>query len=174
MYRTCVSDGRQQDLERLDAALLALRRLTSSPGPRAPLPHEGGQVEVSTMLVVDAVARVGAARCSVGDVAEALTVTHSTASRLVERAARAGMVSRSRDPHEARRALLSLTPAGERLQEAATRFRTHRLATVTADWSAEDVAALARLLERFAVTALPHLVPSTRVGTPDPPERSTP
>jgi len=154
-----MSRAREEDLLRLDAALLALRRLTSTPSQ--PLEHDGVAIEMSTMLVVDAIARRDR-DCSVGDVAEVLTVTHSTASRLVDRAALAGMVSRSRDPHEGRRTNLTLTTAGEGLHAAATRFRTQRLAAVTEEWSAADLASLAHLLDRFAQTALPHLVPSTQ------------
>ncbi len=110
------------------------------------------------MLVVDAIARVGNGDgCSVGDVAEAVTVAHSTASRLVDRAVRAGMVTRTRDAAEARRAVLRLTPAGERLQASATEFRQRQLAEVTSGWSAGDVTVLSTLLQRFASDAQPRL-----------------
>lgn len=158
MYGTCMTGTIGDDLLRLDAALLTLRRLTSAPTARPVRDHDGSPVEVSTMLVVDAVARYDQDRgCSIQHVAQALTVAHSTASRLVERAVRAGVLTRSRDAAQRRRTLLRLTDAGRALQTEATSFRTGRLAAVTADWSSADVAALAELVERFARDAQPHL-----------------
>ena len=119
------------------------------------------------MLVVDALARSEtrtAGGASVGQVAAALQVAHSTASRLVERAVQAGMVHRTRADDDPRRALLRLTPAGEELQQTAIRFRTDRLAALTYNWAAEDVHTLANLLERFA----------RAVQSPTPPDPATP
>lgn len=165
MYHTYVTHSREDDLARLDAALLGLRRLTSAPTVRSALEHEGGRVEVSTMLVVDALARQAGVDASVGSVAEALSVAHSTASRLVERAVEAGMVQRGRDPRQSQRTVLSLTASGRRLQAEAVRFRTAFLAAVTDDWSATDVAELAGHLERFAA-AVHHHLPDTRGRRP--------
>ncbi|GAA4890694.1 hypothetical protein GCM10025789_04050 [Tessaracoccus lubricantis] len=150
--------ARHDDLIRLDAALLALRRLTSAPPALPGLDQDGSPVEVSTMLVADAIAR--SARedgCSINDVAQALTVAHSTASRLVDRAVRAGVVTRNRDADQRRRAVLRLTDGGRRLHAEAVAFRTGRLAAVTAEWSPTDVATLTELVERFAADAHPHL-----------------
>lgn len=154
MYGTSMSAERQENLDRLDAALLSLRRLVEVPGGRPALAHGGQAVEISTVLVTDAVARHRSEgrgdACSIGDVADALQVAHSTASRLVDRAAKAGMVARDRDPVDPRRTRLTLTAAGARLQQEAVRFRTGRLATALGDWSTEDVATLRGLLERFS------------------------
>ena len=109
------------------------------------------RVEISTVLVVDAVARSDAVQeCSISNVAETLHVAHSTASRLVERAARAGMLHRGRSTTDPRRTVLSLTAAGWRLQREAIGFRTGRLDALVSDWSAGDVTTFTRLLERFA------------------------
>jgi DNA-binding MarR family transcriptional regulator len=75
---------------------------------------------------------------------------HSTASRLVDRAVRAGMITRHRALADPRRTVLALTREGLRLQREAVHFRTGRLADMLADWSASEVATFARLLERFA------------------------
>lgn len=150
------------DLERLDVALLALRRLVDAPGPS--LSHGEDRIEVSTMLVVDAITRSSAQQGTVGEVAETLQVAHSTASRLVDRAARAGMLVRTRADEDARRTRLVLTDAGRALQREAVGFRTQRLAEIVTDWPAADVAALAALLHRFATDAI-------RPQTPRPPAR---
>jgi DNA-binding MarR family transcriptional regulator len=164
MYHTYMSE-RESDLRRLDAALLALRRLTSAPTPHALRERRGPDVEVSTMLVVDAVARCDHDRgCSIQDVAQALTVAHSTASRLVDRAVRAGMLTRARDGDHGpgRRTVLRLTTSGAQLQIRAVGYRTGLLAAVTADWSPADIGALTGLMERFAADAHPHLCPTGR------------
>lgn len=147
------------DLARLDAALLDLRRWAEPPGgtrANASVAHGEGRIEVSTLLVVHALARrdsAGDRELSVGHIAEALHVAHSTASRLVDRAVRAGMVLRERSTEDPRRAVLSLTEAGRELQDQAVRFRVGRLEAVLADWSATDVITFTRLLERFANAA---------------------
>jgi len=142
------------ELERLDAALLALRRFTQAPSTTdrgTKSSHGSNRVEISTVLVVDAVARWDpAGDCSIGDVAGALQVAHSTASRFVERAVQVGMIRRGRSSADPRRTVLSLTVAGWRLQREAVGFRTGRLEGLLADWSATDVTAFTTLLERFA------------------------
>lgn len=155
MYHTSMTD----ELERLDAALLHLRRFLDAPRAAdrvSSVAHGEGRVEISTLLVVDAIARrsddLG---CCVGQVAESLHVAPSTASRLVERAVRAGMVLSDRSTSDPRRAVLRLTDAGSELQQHAVRFRTGRLAELMADWSTADVSTFTRLLELFAAAAHP-------------------
>jgi DNA-binding MarR family transcriptional regulator len=145
MYRTCMS---ADALAQIDAALLALRRFVEPP---AVVDHEGRRVEVSTVLVLDALSDVGQA--TVTDVAEHLSIAHSTASRLVTRAVEAGMVSRQPSRHDSRAAVLEATPAGRRLHRAASRFRRQRLEHTLQSWSERDRAQLANLLRRFT-TAL--------------------
>lgn len=148
------------DLARLDAALLDLRRFIEAPTGTSgdpDLSHRDSRVELSTVLVVDAVARSDPARdCTIGRVADALHVAHSTASRLVDRAQRAGMVRSGRSATDPRRSVVALTPAGRRLQRDAVGYRTGRLAGLLADWPAADVAAFAGLLERFARSTHAH------------------
>jgi DNA-binding MarR family transcriptional regulator len=142
-------------LDQLDSALLSLRRFASPELARPRISHAGADVELSTMLVVDAIDRGGRSEVSVRQVAEALQVAPSTASRLVERAVRAGMIASTTSAHDPRRRVLHLTVDGRRLQRAARRHRTQRLADATADWSRDDLARLADLLDRFARTVHP-------------------
>ncbi len=139
----------QADLVRLDRALLRLRRIWDAP---AGIPQEGAVVEGSTLLVCLAVDERGG-EADVGQVATALAVVHSTASRLVGRATEAGMVERGSAASDPRRAAIRLTDAGARLVAASRDFRAARLATITADWPDRDVGALADLLDRFATAA---------------------
>ena len=148
----------REELLQLDRALLRLRRIWDAP---AGIEHEGAVVGGSTLLVCLAVDEHGGAT-AVAEVAAALGVTPSTASRLVTRATDAGMVLRDTSDADPRRASLRLTGSGVRLVQASREFRTGLLARFTADWPADDLASLAALLGRFAaaVAAAPRPGPS--------------
>lgn len=139
--------------DRLDRALLDLRRFWAAPDavPDAALGAPARPVEMSTLLVVDAVrAGAGAGEVTVGGVAHHLDVAPSTASRLVDRAVRAGVVAKVPGGPDRRRAGLVLTPGGVQLEARARAFRERRLAALLEGWSAQDTATLAELLGRLA------------------------
>lgn len=145
----------------MDEALVRLRRLWTA--SRSAVHDDLGQrVEMSSVLVVEACGRAsGAGEVTVGHVAEFLDVEHSTASRLVERAARSGLVQRSSSAVDARRVALVLTEAGQDMRRRATAARLGWLGLVLRGWSAEEVATLGQLLPRFA--------DAVAEGTPEPP-----
>jgi DNA-binding MarR family transcriptional regulator len=144
------AEDARRDLERLDDALLRLRRLWSTPPPSLVLESgDGTQVTLSSVLVVEACAR-GGGEVGVGDVARFLEVEHSTASRLVDRAVRAGLVTRGPSAADARRVALTLTASGEQVRERAVGFRLAWLGRVVGGWSGPELAALAEGLSRFA------------------------
>jgi DNA-binding MarR family transcriptional regulator len=159
---TVILDDGTSDIERVDRALLRLRRMWDAP---TGVPHEGGVVEGSTLLVCLAVADASS-EVGINEVTRALGVVHSTASRLVARAVEAGMVDRAVSGADPRRALLTLTAAGTRLVQASRQYRASRLRHMLAGWSDGDVADLADLLTRFAETAgrPPHAAPPTQAG----------
>jgi DNA-binding MarR family transcriptional regulator len=157
--------GTEWDVWQADDALVRLRRLWSSSHTR-PMADSDPPVEMSSVLVVEACARARA-DVTIGDVAAFADVKHSTASRLVDRAVRAGFVTRARSAADARRAVLRLTDAGRALQQRATAFRLEWLAQILADWSAHDVALFAELMHRFA-----DQVSDTGAWTPRPEPRS--
>jgi DNA-binding MarR family transcriptional regulator len=148
-----------EDLERIDQALIGLRHLWS--GPVLLQDAALGKVEMSTVWIVNAL--TGSDRqqdresMSIRDLAVALGVAHSTASRLVDRAATIGAVSRGPDAHDARVTVVTLTDSGRALAETARRFRTGYLADATGTWTAHERATFADLLTRFAhsITATP-------------------
>lgn len=133
----------------MDQALLRLRRFFDAP---AVLDDAGPRVELSTLLVLEAVARCGAPP-SVRGIAEQLGVAHSTASRLVTRAERAGMVARATSPTDKRETVIASTEVGEGFRRRATAFRLQRLIDLTQTWTREERATFARLLERFAAAS---------------------
>lgn len=159
------AQGTTSEYRRIDAALIRMRRIWAAHQPRTPLdappgepPALVGSVELSTVLVADAVHRLAAEARSrgaepevgVAAVAQDLGVAPSTASRLVDRAVATQAIERTPSSRDGRRAVLRVTPAGERLIAAATGSRLDYLGRVLDGWSVRDVATLARLLDRFA------------------------
>lgn len=144
-------------LSTLDEALLRLRRFAQAPASdRTPGPRES--IEMSTVLVVDAVEQLtssGEPAC-VGGIADRLSVTPSTASRLVERASTAGMVSRDRSEDDSRRVVIALTDSGQALAARARDYRRSRLADVLTAWPVERIDRFAQDLHDFAQASLAH------------------
>ena len=118
---------------------------------------------MSTVLVVDALSRHQRQRpgapVRIADVAERLDVAPSTASRLVDRAAKAGMLVRDADPADSRRAAPVLSPASDALCERALNFRIGYLERVLTGWAATDIETLAGLMDRFAEAVHHHGLP---------------
>lgn len=156
---------RQQGLAALDDALLRLRRVWSA--TRQGIVTEGGTpVEMSGLLVVEACARGvrDGREVTIGDVARLADVTPSTASRLVDRAQAAGLLTRAASSVDSRRTALCLTAAGVALQARAIQARRDWLTEQLADWSTTDVAQLGALLHRFADTFFDLPPPGTHVA----------
>lgn len=99
------------------------------------------------------------------DVARFADVEHSTASRLVDRAARNGLVARTPSAHDSRRTAVFLTPASRALRERAVEFRTTWLTGILDGWDAHEVRTFAALLDRFAAIVVEQGGPGS-VGAP--------
>ena len=146
-----VDEPRGEDLQALDDALVRLRRLWTASRAHV-LDDLGQRVEMSSVLVVEACARAqaGGGEASVGEVAAFLDVEPSTASRLVDRAVRAGLVGRTASEVDGRRSALVLTGTGHALRAKAVAARRGWLDDVVHDWSEPDLRSLAVALGRFA------------------------
>jgi DNA-binding MarR family transcriptional regulator len=147
------------DLGSVDSALLRLRRLWTAPRAFGRVSEGsssavGCPVDVSTVLVLEAVLHTAPTDHSGGvtvtDVAQRLDVASSTASRLVDRAVRAGVVARRQDDADGRRTVVVATREGHVLHAQAHEFRLRYLRALLADWDEREVAAFAAALERFA------------------------
>jgi DNA-binding MarR family transcriptional regulator len=145
-----VSPSPVRPLADLDRALLELRRLVNRPGYRdrllGPL---GRRIELSAVRILHAVDQA-AAPPSIGTVATTLAIDPSTASRLVDQRVTEGLLQRSPDPDDRRKAVLRLTEAGRDLLTELAASRIAMLAEVTADWSSTDIRTLDALLHRLA------------------------
>jgi DNA-binding MarR family transcriptional regulator len=141
-------------LEDLDVALVRLRRFWQRPQLKARVLTElGGGVTPSRYNVVRAVAMAEAPEPCVGDVAAALDVDASTASRFVADAVDAGLLARSTSERDRRRSRLEVTAAGRALLDRGADVRRALLGEMTAGWDEEDVARLAHLLGRLGDAA---------------------
>jgi DNA-binding MarR family transcriptional regulator len=76
---------------------------------------------------------------SLSSLAEYLGVTRPTASALVDRLVRRGLVTRTTHPRERRRLVLALTPSGTRHLQRARDVARGRLAAMLADLSPADL-----------------------------------
>jgi DNA-binding MarR family transcriptional regulator len=141
----------------IERAAFQLRRLWAKPHLlqrlREECGHEGRPIQLSSLLVIHAIAGRGQDDVTVGAVADYLDIDPSTASRLVGHAIDAGFVSRSPSPVDARRARLRLTEAGERVRGLTDEFRRTFIAELVADWTDAERREFARLLGRFAKAA---------------------
>ena len=151
--------GQDDDAAAFDEAgqaLFALIRLLGRPlGGDAPATAAGRAVELSRIMVVQAVEAAGdAARpdagVSVGAVAARLAIDPSTASRLVADALADGLLVAAPDPADARRRRLALTAAGRALAADARRYQRDTFAAATATWPDADRRAFARRFVEFA------------------------
>ena len=138
---------------RLDDAFLRLRRLWSASRQRI-IQADGGYVEMSTLLVVEACARAAQRQqlASVAGVAVFADVVPSTASRLVDRAVTAGYVQRVSPPTGQRRSALELTADGQSLHQVSLAARLRWLEHQLDGWPSGAIDDLAYLLTRFADT----------------------
>jgi DNA-binding MarR family transcriptional regulator len=69
-------------------------------------------------------------RVSIGDIAERLQIKHHSASLLVDRTVKNGLVQRDPDTSDRRRALVSLSPEGEQVLERITLANRGELVTL--------------------------------------------
>jgi DNA-binding MarR family transcriptional regulator len=138
-----------QDFDRIDASLIRMRRLLELPRK-----HKNG-VELSAVLVVDTIARRTQSGMStrIADIALALSVEPSTASRLVRSTEAAGHIQRSPSPDDPRSVILHLTPSGLDLDTSAREYRATLLSKATQQWDQDTTATFARLLDEFSRAA---------------------
>ena len=150
--------GKRGDLDRVDRALVGLRHLWS--GPLTLDDPTMGTLDMSTVWIVDALTRDEADdEVTIGELAVAIDVAHSTASRLADRAQASGAVTRRPSSRDARRVVVELTDQGRLLAATARTFRADYLDRTMAAWTSTDRSSFAELLTRFAAdvaTISPH------------------
>lgn len=107
----------------------------------------GDELEMGQVDALDLLVQHGTSRMR--DLADALRVDASTATRTVNRLVRAGLVERVPDPDDARGVRVRISDRGEELQAALAERRLHLLEQVLAGFAPDELAQLADLLERL-------------------------
>jgi len=92
-----------------------------------------------------------------GALAELVHADPSTVSRHVTLLVDRGLVRRVADEQDGRASRLVVTPAGEAVLEQMRQERNSLLASVTADWSPEELSTFTRQLHRFVRDLTDHL-----------------
>lgn len=144
----------ERDVQRLDAALVRLRRLWSSPSQA--IEADGVRIEMSSLLLLEAWAQLADhdqpdARVGIAALRAFAAVRPSTLTRLLDRAVAAGLMIRLPSDADKRRGFVTATTAGRALREQAVLLRTSWLRAQLAQWPEDEVRTLAALLERFAI-----------------------
>lgn len=148
-----------QELERLHSAMLALGGFLNRPQPDAALIAQAGvQLERALFPLMMRLALDGP--LPVGELADLAGRDYTTVSRQVSRLQALGLVRRQARDGDARVREIVLTPDGKAMGRALDRARRRLMRQWLAGWSANDIATLARLMQRLAGdarTALPGL-----------------
>jgi DNA-binding MarR family transcriptional regulator len=131
--------GRSWKEMRRGAAAAALRDYFFGAGADA---LEPGQVDTLDLLVQQDAWRMS-------DLAEALRVDPSTATRAVQRLVKAGLAERATDAADGRVVMVSATPAGQQRHEAIAGRRREAMARMLSAFDGDERRVLAELLERF-------------------------
>ena len=145
-------------LQRLDRALLRMRRSVVRPEITVvPIPALDRSVDLAKVMACLAVSDLNALAdphptVSVKDVAAALELDHSTASRLLVDMEAEGLIARSSDPVDRRRTVVELTSTGQAVVQQSSAIRTWAIDLMLAEWSETDLAEFTRLVERFGST----------------------
>ena len=125
---------------------LVVSLLTVARRLRARLPE--GRIDPAQMFVLHHVAARGSLRVSA--LAEAMGLDISTASRHVRQLEVGGHLARTGDPDDRRAFQVRLTRRGRAALDQAMRARGTLVDRATADWPADDRAALTTLMNRLA------------------------
>jgi DNA-binding MarR family transcriptional regulator len=132
----------------LTGALDGIRRIVQTLRVSARTAERALGVSGAQLFVLHSLAEAPAA--SLNDLAERTFTHQSSVSVVVERLVRRRLVSRTRSAEDGRRIVLSLTPAGRRVLEAAPEIAQIRLIGALRALSASERRALARTLARLS------------------------
>lgn len=142
----------ESDLMRISAALGQMRMLVGRRLiGRMALENVAPDLDLSDLDVLGLVPRDApeGTGFAIGDVARAMRVDPSRASRIVTSLTERGFLRRVSDPEDARRTILCRTPEGDRIFAEIRRIKLEVLTEILADWSAEEMATFGVLFERF-------------------------
>ena len=142
------NQGRDEGLDEVAEAVLASSRALVAVSARSIASVTGVTLPQYRMLVV-----LESGSSNLTELAQHLDVAPSTALRMVDRLATAGMVVREVRPENRRETMLSLTAYGRRTVRTVTARRRRDLRAVVAQIPVKQRADLARAMAAFAAAA---------------------
>lgn len=142
LYATPMTDDDARDVELQVALLLRL-----ADHNRRSNPTLDGTLERSAYLALRHLAANGPS--GINDIADHLRLDASTVTRQVLAMESAGLVTRERDEHDGRRAVITATPDGHTALAATRAARATVYGELLAEWPSADRRQLAALLERL-------------------------
>lgn len=136
----------------IHASLLRMRRfMNKPPGAAVVLPGHDRPIDFSKISACEAILDLSVqGDVTVKDVAEELTLEHSSASRLTSECERVGLVERSRSSEDSRRVLLALTDEGRNVAKTTKDMHSVVLEALMRGWPESDIDEFARLLGLFS------------------------
>lgn len=142
-----------ESVGRLDLALSSIRRFWNRKSMRSKLLEELAETSggLTIYRVLRAIETSPSREPSITDVAEALKIEHSTASRFVDRAVEREVVIRESSASDRRRTRLRITEDGMHLLARLKSIRVGILAESVSEWPRQDLDQLVILLERLIV-----------------------
>jgi DNA-binding MarR family transcriptional regulator len=141
---------RRQDADDLADAVLTASRVLVAVAARSLADHED-EVSITQYRALVVLASRGPQRP--GDLAQTLGVDPSTATRLCDRLARKGLISRRRPGGDRREVRLDLTAAGRDLVDRVTTRRRQEIRRILAGVDGADRAGLVRAFRAFGEAA---------------------
>lgn len=146
-------DGAPTDDEtiaQIQSALYALARRLKQSHLRDYIARQAGDdLDQAGMAVLYALHEEEQPSLRVSDLAGRLCIDPPAVTRKAQQLERLGLVNRSRDADDARACRLGLTPEGREVLRRFLDARHQWLATVLADWPADECQEFARLICRF-------------------------
>lgn len=148
-----MSDGQDDsDLMRISATLGQMRMLIGRRLiGRMALENVAPELDLSDLDVLGLVPRDApeGTGFAIGDVARAMRVDPSRASRIVTSLTERGFLRRVSDQTDARRTMLCRTPEGDRIFAEIRRLKLEILTEILSDWTGPELATFSQLFERF-------------------------
>ena len=147
------SGQRADDISVTIRSMERMRRLMNKPpGAQLALPGFGEPIPFATSLACEGIESLSqeGRLVTIKELADHLTLEHSTTSRLVTEAEAKGYCLRKQDYRDRRRTTVALTPLGSRLAATSRAIRDHVVNAILADWEDADVHHLATLLGRLS------------------------
>ena len=143
----------ERDLQAIDGFLELIETVARNPYQRdRVLGAAGVRLSGAGLNALRLIAKLGPIAGT--DVARRLGVDQSTASRQIKPLEDAGLLARTADEADRRVAWLEITDQGRAVLARVHGMRRADLELVLADWSTEERADLARLLDRFKQSML--------------------